>query len=104
PLHQPPGPRLDALQVGEFGEHAPPKREEPAPAPSRPVAPPEPRTSSSFGGLGSVPARDEEPVTAEPSSSLGEVPAPSSTPQVPPARPSYSDSAAEELDVPDFLK
>ncbi|MEU5210714.1 cell division protein FtsZ [Streptomyces sp. NPDC020742] len=82
-----------------------PKREEPAPAPSRPVAPPEPRTSSSFGGLGSVPARDEEPAPAEPSSALGEVPAPpASTPQVPPARPSYSDAAAEELDVPDFLK
>jgi cell division protein FtsZ len=33
------------------------------------------------------------------------VPAPpASAPQVPPARPSYSDSAAEELDVPDFLK
>ncbi|MBL1088964.1 MULTISPECIES: cell division protein FtsZ [Streptomyces] len=89
-----------------------PKREEPAPAVSRPAAPPEPRTpASSFGGLGSVPVRDAgaladrgEPA-AEPSSSLGESAAtPSSGPQVPPARPSYSDSAAEELDVPDFLK
>ncbi|MFD8548514.1 cell division protein FtsZ [Streptomyces sp. NPDC059649] len=88
-----------------------PKREEPAPATSRPAAPPEPRTPSSFGGLGSVPVRDAgapaergEPA-AEPSSTLGEVsPTPSSGPQVPPARPSYSDSAAEELDVPDFLK
>lgn len=89
-----------------------PKREEPAPAASRPAAPPEPRTpASSFGGLGSVPVRDAgsladrgEPA-AEPSSSLGEAaPTPSSGPQVPPARPSYSDSAAEELDVPDFLK
>lgn len=79
------------------------KREEPAPAPSRPATPPEPR-SSSFGGLGSVPVRDEEPAPAESSSSLGEMPSPpASTPQVPPARP-YSDSAAEELDVPDFLK
>ncbi|MER0479322.1 cell division protein FtsZ [Streptomyces sp. Edi2] len=80
------------------------KREEPAPAPSRPATPPEPR-SSSFGGLGSVPVRDEEPAPAESSSSssLGEVPTPASAPQVPPARP-YSDSAAEELDVPDFLK
>ncbi|WP_329128798.1 cell division protein FtsZ [Streptomyces caniferus] len=79
------------------------KREEPAaPAPSRPATPPEPR-SSSFGGLGSVPVRDEEPAPAE-SSSLGEVSSsPASAPQVPPARP-YSDSAAEELDVPDFLK
>ncbi|MFG3114012.1 cell division protein FtsZ [Streptomyces sp. NPDC048197] len=89
-----------------------PKREEPAPAASRPAAPPEPRTpASSFGGLGSVPVRDAgaladrgEPA-AEPASSLGESAAtPSSGPQVPPARPSYSDSAAEELDVPDFLK
>ncbi|BDM67930.1 cell division protein FtsZ [Streptomyces nigrescens] len=88
-----------------------PKREEPAPAASRPAAPPEPRTPSSFGGLGSVPVRDAgasaergEPA-AEPSSTLGEVAStPSSGPQVPPARPSYSDSAAEELDVPDFLK
>ena len=80
-----------------------PKREEPASAPSRPVTPPEPR-SSSFGGLGSVPVRDEEPAPAESSSSLGEAPSsPASAPQVPPARP-YSDSAAEELDVPDFLK
>jgi cell division protein FtsZ len=81
-----------------------PKREEPAPAPSRPAAPPEPRTPSSFGGLGSVPVRDEEPAPAESSSSLGEVASPPAAgPQVPPARPSYSDSA-EELDVPDFLK
>ncbi|ARF54891.1 cell division protein FtsZ [Streptomyces gilvosporeus] len=80
------------------------KREEPAPAPSRPATPPEPRTSS-FGGLGSVPVRDEEPAPAEPSSSLGEVSAsPGSGAQVPPARPSYTDSQAEELDVPDFLK
>ncbi|MFE0191800.1 cell division protein FtsZ [Streptomyces sp. NPDC059008] len=82
-----------------------PKREEPAPAPSRPATPPEPRTPSSFGGLGSVPVRDEEPAPAESSSSLGEVSSPpAGGPQVPPARPSYSDSAAEELDVPDFLK
>ncbi|MFG2889562.1 cell division protein FtsZ [Streptomyces sp. Pv4-95] len=79
------------------------KREEPAPAPSRPAAPAEPR-SSSFGGLGAVPVRDEEPVPAESSSPLGEVPTPpANAPQVPPARP-YSDTAAEELDVPDFLK
>ncbi|WP_399092343.1 cell division protein FtsZ [Streptomyces sp. BBFR2] len=78
------------------------KREDPAPAPSRPVTPPEPR-SSSFAGLGAVPVRDEEPAPAE-SSSLGEVLSPQpTTPQVPPARP-YSDTAAEELDVPDFLK
>ncbi|GAU68267.1 putative cell division protein FtsZ [Streptomyces sp. NBRC 110611] len=88
-----------------------PKREEPAPAPARPAAPPEPRTSSSFGGLGSVPVRDAGTAPAEragesapaESSSLGEVPAPpAAAPQVPQARP-YTDSA-EELDVPDFLK
>ncbi|MFH8569657.1 cell division protein FtsZ [Streptomyces sp. NPDC017993] len=79
------------------------KREEPAPAPSRAAAPAEQR-SSSFGGLGAVPVRDEEPVPAESSSPLGEVPTPpANAPQVPPARP-YSDTAAEELDVPDFLK
>ncbi len=51
-----------------------------------------------------MPVRDEEPVPAESSSPLGEVPTPpANAPQVPPARP-YSDTAAEELDVPDFLK
>ncbi|UQA95999.1 cell division protein FtsZ [Streptomyces halobius] len=82
------------------------KREEPAPAPApaRPAAAPAEPRPSSFGGLGAVPVRDEEPAPAE-TPSLGEVPAPpASAPQVPPARPSYADSAAEELDVPDFLK
>ncbi|MDX3232094.1 cell division protein FtsZ [Streptomyces sp. ME19-01-6] len=67
------------------------------------------RTSSdtgsrpSFGGLGSVTPREEESA-AEPTP-VAEVPppAPMPAPQVPPARP-YSDSQAEELDVPDFLK
>ncbi|WUH94001.1 cell division protein FtsZ [Streptomyces sp. NBC_00433] len=58
------------------------------------------RPAPSFGGLGSVPSaapgeRESEPVA--------EAPAAPSTPVVPPARP-YQDSAAEELDVPDFLK
>lgn len=59
------------------------------------------RPAPSFGGLGSVPAaapgeREPEPVAEAPA-------APAATPVVPPARP-YQDSAAEELDVPDFLK
>ncbi|GAA0490644.1 MULTISPECIES: cell division protein FtsZ [Streptomyces] len=76
------------------------KREEPAAPASRPAAPPEPRPA--FGGLGSVPVRDEEPAPAEPAP-VNEAPAPPVTPQVPPARP-YTDTTAEELDVPDFLK
>ncbi|MBW8093299.1 MULTISPECIES: cell division protein FtsZ [Streptomyces] len=59
----------------------------------------------SFGGLGSVTPREEEPAPADPAP-VAEVPpppAPTPHPQVPPARP-YSDSQAEELDVPDFLK
>ncbi|MFD8089797.1 cell division protein FtsZ [Streptomyces malaysiensis] len=59
----------------------------------------------SFGGLGSVTSRDEEPVPADPAP-VAEVPpppVPTPHPQVPPARP-YTDSQAEELDVPDFLK
>ncbi|CAG7632601.1 cell division protein FtsZ [Actinacidiphila bryophytorum] len=59
------------------------------------------RPAPSFGGLGSVPAaapgeREPEPVAEAPA-------APAASPVVPPARP-YQDSAAEELDVPDFLK
>ncbi|MFI7008058.1 cell division protein FtsZ [Streptomyces sp. NPDC050145] len=78
------------------------KREEQAPA-SRPAPAPEP-SRPSFGSLGSVTPREEpklpEPVEATP---VNEAPAvPVSPPQVP--RPSYPDSQAEELDVPDFLK
>ncbi|ANZ19237.1 cell division protein FtsZ [Streptomyces noursei] len=98
---QPPA-RRDAQQAGMPS----PKREEPAPAPARPTVPPvePPRTAPSFGGLGAVPQiRDEAPASSD-SSSLGEVStSPTGGPSVPPARP-YSDSAAEELDVPDFLK
>ncbi|WP_275465064.1 cell division protein FtsZ [Streptomyces noursei] len=98
---QPPA-RREAQQAGMPA----PKREEPAPAPVRSTVPPadSPRTAPTFGGLGAVPpVRDESSVSSE-SSSLGEVSAPpTGGPSVPPARP-YSDSAAEELDVPDFLK
>jgi cell division protein FtsZ len=57
------------------------------------------RPAPSFGGLGSVPSpaeRESEPVAEVPVAQV--IP-----PVVPPARP-YQDSAAEELDVPDFLK
>ncbi|MEU6522248.1 cell division protein FtsZ [Streptomyces sp. NPDC046924] len=69
------------------------KREEPAPAR-------QPEGRPSFGSLGSVtPREDPEPVPApEP---VGDIPV--AQPPVQPTR-AYSDSAAEELDVPDFLK
>ncbi|WP_155055208.1 cell division protein FtsZ [Streptomyces blattellae] len=82
---QPPSKRDNIL-----GSSAP-KREEPAPArqiESRP----------SFGSLGSVKPKEEpEPPAPEPANDIPVAP------PVPPSR-SYSDSAAEELDVPDFLK
>jgi cell division protein FtsZ len=67
------------------------KRDEPAPARAS-------ETRPSFGSLGSVKPK-EEPVPAAPEP-VSEVPV---APPVPPSR-SYTDSAAEELDVPDFLK
>ncbi|MEU3962305.1 cell division protein FtsZ [Streptomyces buecherae] len=78
----------------------------------RPATSAEPRPS--YGGLTSVSSRESgpaaEPVEPEPApvseapSGYPSTPAPPiSSPQVPPARP-YQDSAAEELDVPDFLK
>ncbi|MFD7298797.1 cell division protein FtsZ [Streptomyces sp. NPDC059897] len=85
------------------------KREEPA-TPARPSTPaPEPARPS-FGNLGSVTQREEsQPQTptpappAEAPAPVNEAPvAPPAPPQVP--RPSYPDSQAEELDVPDFLK
>ncbi|MFJ8930243.1 MULTISPECIES: cell division protein FtsZ [unclassified Streptomyces] len=83
------------------------KREEPA-APPRPSTPaPEPARPA-FGNLGSVTQREEsQPQTPTPSAEapapVNEAPAaPATAPQVP--RPSYPDSQAEELDVPDFLK
>ncbi|MFI5661408.1 cell division protein FtsZ [Streptomyces sp. NPDC051684] len=85
------------------------KREEPA-TPARPSTPaPEPARPA-FGNLGSVTQREEsQPQTptpappAEAPAPANEAPvAPPAPPQVP--RPSYPDSQAEELDVPDFLK
>ncbi|WP_335973804.1 cell division protein FtsZ [Streptomyces sp. CA2R106] len=61
------------------------------------------RPTSSFTGIGSVPAppaeRDPEP-ESEPVAETSPTPV---GPLVPPARP-YQDPAVEELDVPDFLK
>jgi cell division protein FtsZ len=94
---QPPSRNRDKV-LGSYGsrdEGAPS-----APAPPRP-APPAEHTEPAhpaFGGLGAVPDPEDEP------DPVTEMPAPPVTPpQVPPARP-YSDTTAEELDVPDFLK
>ncbi|MFJ8654875.1 cell division protein FtsZ [Streptomyces rochei] len=87
---QPPAKQRDNV----LGASSSAKREEPAP-----VRQPESRPS--FGALGSVKPKEEpEPAPApEPVSDLPQV----APPPVPPSR-TYSDSAAEELDVPDFLK
>ncbi|MEW2247384.1 MULTISPECIES: cell division protein FtsZ [unclassified Streptomyces] len=69
------------------------KREEPAP-----VRQPESRPT--FGSLGSVKPK-EEPEPAPAPEPAPEIPV---APPITPAPRSYSDSAAEELDVPDFLK
>ncbi|MFI0236675.1 cell division protein FtsZ [Streptomyces sp. NPDC016845] len=78
------------------------KREESAPA-ARPAPAPEPARPA-FGGLGSVTPREEQkPEPIEVPAPASEAPAaPVTPPHVP--RPSYPDSQAEELDVPDFLK
>ncbi|MEU8589860.1 cell division protein FtsZ [Streptomyces sp. NPDC048664] len=67
------------------------RREEPTPA--RPA----PENRPSFGSLGSVTPKETPEPAPEP---VGELPV---APPIPPSR-TYSDSAAEELDVPDFLK
>lgn len=76
------------------------KREEPQAPPRIAEAP---RATS---GLGTVPPREEPAAPApEPVPAANEAPLqPVSPPHVPPARPSYADTSAEELDVPDFLK
>ncbi|MEU1848961.1 cell division protein FtsZ [Streptomyces sp. NPDC019990] len=67
------------------------KREEPAPARQTESRP-------SFGSLGSVTPKEDPEPAPEP---VSDIPV---APPVPPAPRTYSDSAAEELDVPDFLK
>ncbi|MEU9316504.1 cell division protein FtsZ [Streptomyces sp. NPDC048295] len=90
---QPPARRENVLGANSA------KREEPA----TPARTPEPVRQG--GGLGSVPIREESPAQAEsvPVASESHLP-PVTAPHVPPARPAYQDSQAEELDVPDFLK
>jgi cell division protein FtsZ len=87
---QPPSKQRDNV----LGASSSAKREEPTPVRQSESRP-------SFGSLGSVKPKEEpEPAPApEPVSDLPPV----APPPVPPSR-TYSDSAAEELDVPDFLK
>ncbi|HEY5836946.1 cell division protein FtsZ [Streptomyces sp.] len=61
------------------------------------------RPTPSFGGLGSIPSASpaERDTESEPVAETAATPV--VPPVVPPARP-YQDTAAEELDVPDFLK
>ncbi|MCZ7413772.1 MULTISPECIES: cell division protein FtsZ [unclassified Streptomyces] len=93
---QPPAKNREKA-LGSYGR-------EDAPGSAPRSAPPVPDERPSFGGLGSVPAREEEP---EPAAPVDPAPtaesAPVTPPHVPPAR-DYQDSQAEELDVPDFLK
>jgi cell division protein FtsZ len=93
---QPPARRENVLGAG-----AGKREEQPAPA-----ARPAPEPPSRPTGIGSVPIREEAPAPApaEQPAPVNEIPQAPSSPHVPPARPSYADSAAEELDVPDFLK
>ncbi|KUN03801.1 cell division protein FtsZ [Streptomyces yokosukanensis] len=87
---QPPARRDNVL--GSSSTSSSTRREEPAPArPSEPSRP-------SFGSLGSVKPKEEPEQVPEP---VAEIPI---APPMPPAPRSYSDSTAEELDVPDFLK
>jgi cell division protein FtsZ len=112
--------RVTVIAAGFDGGQPPPKnrdkvlgsytgREE-SPSPAPPVTTPSPRIGSQpaepvrppFTGFGSITPREEEPEPPAPSAEISVSPPPQ--PQVPPARPSYPDSQAEELDVPDFLK
>jgi cell division protein FtsZ len=90
---QPPARRDNVLgsASSSASSAAAPRREEPAPV--RPAD----TTRPSFGTLGSVTPKEEPEPAPEP---VADIPV---APPVPPSR-TYSDSAAEELDVPDFLK
>ncbi|MGW0993846.1 cell division protein FtsZ [Streptomyces sp. NPDC002520] len=88
---QPPSRRDNVLGSASAPSNAP-RREEPAPARhQQPV-------STSFGSLGSVTPKEEPEPAPEP---VADIPV---APPVTPAPRTYADSAAEELDVPDFLK
>ncbi|MGW3246330.1 cell division protein FtsZ [Streptomyces sp. NPDC001070] len=91
---QPPTRNRDKV-LGSYGS----REESTSASPARPATPPAEPVRPAFSGLGSVTQREEES-RPEP---VAEVPAQPIAPQVPPARP-YQDTAAEELDVPDFLK
>jgi cell division protein FtsZ len=99
---QPPSKNRDKV-LGSYGGNG--GKDEPSTATraTPPGTEPDP-VNPAFGGLGSVPVREDgDRATADPSP-VGEIhSSPPSAPQVPPARP-YQDSQAEELDVPDFLK
>lgn len=85
---QPPA-RRDTVLGSSSSSSSSGRREEPTPVRQTESRP-------SFGSLGSVTPKEEESAP-EP---VADLPV---SPPVPPSR-SYSDSAAEELDVPDFLK
>lgn len=85
---QPPARRDNVLGSSSASSSA--RREEPAPAR-------QPESRPSFGSLGSVTPKEEPEPAPEP---VADIPV---APPVPQSR-SYTDSAAEELDVPDFLK
>ncbi|MGW1951881.1 cell division protein FtsZ [Streptomyces sp. NPDC001920] len=90
---QPPARRDNVLgSTSSSGSSSAPRREEPTP-----VRQPESRPT--FGSLGSVTPK-EDPEPAPPADPVADIPV---APPVPPSR-TYADSAAEELDVPDFLK
>ncbi|MEU2925344.1 cell division protein FtsZ [Streptomyces sp. NPDC048304] len=89
---QPPARRDNVL--GSSSASAGSRRED-----SAPVRQPEP-SRPSFGSLGSVKPKEEPEPAPEP---VADIPAPA-PPVTPAPRPAYTDSAAEELDVPDFLK
>ncbi|CAL2062863.1 cell-division initiation protein [Streptomyces murinus] len=87
---QPPARRENTL--GAASPSAPARREEPTPVRQSESRP-------SFGSLGSVKPKEEPEPAPEPVADI-----PVAPPLTPAPRPAYSDSAAEELDVPDFLK
>ncbi|GAA2599580.1 cell division protein FtsZ [Streptomyces axinellae] len=104
--------RVTVIAAGFDGGQPPSKKGEKALGSTSPSAsssykdePAEPEPERpSFGGLGSLTPREEDqPLRPEPSP-VGEVPSQPTTPQVPPPARPYTDSQAEELDVPDFLK
>ncbi|CAM5742970.1 Cell division protein FtsZ OS=Streptomyces alboniger OX=132473 GN=ftsZ PE=3 SV=1 [Streptomyces alboniger] len=87
---QPPARRENVLGSTSSSSSSSARREEPTPVRQSESRP-------SFGSLGSVTPKEETESAPEPVADI------QVSPPVPPSR-SYTDSAAEELDVPDFLK